>query len=278
MENRSLSKKLTATEKQLLQDCEADIESGFRQQAIRIRTIRDQRLYREEFDTFEDYCRSRWSMSKSNANRLIESSKVLDRIQNTPAKANDTNWCQTNPTVPLPTHESQTRELAKAPEEEQAEVWQEVVDTTAKPTAKAIKAVVERKAAEKEGKSEKKEKAPLGTWENPYPVNAKIPESYIDREGAPVPEAFWHLWREVKPKYSRISVMDDKWEALRQLEELGKELGHQPTIDAAAELHESLSVAFEQFRLRVRDLQPAYIVDGDWITGSEAMEQGRVWP
>ena len=33
--------------------------------------IRDKRLYRFGFDTFEDYCQKRWQLSRSYAYRLI---------------------------------------------------------------------------------------------------------------------------------------------------------------------------------------------------------------
>jgi hypothetical protein len=42
--------------------------------------IRDSRLYRQEFDTFEDYCRERWKMSKTNANRLIDAAEVATNV------------------------------------------------------------------------------------------------------------------------------------------------------------------------------------------------------
>lgn len=38
--------------------------------------IRDARLYREGFGSFEDYCRERWSFSRVQAHRLIEASEV----------------------------------------------------------------------------------------------------------------------------------------------------------------------------------------------------------
>ncbi len=42
--------------------------------------IRDGRLYRQEHATFEDYCRMRWEMSKTQANRLIAAAKIVDNI------------------------------------------------------------------------------------------------------------------------------------------------------------------------------------------------------
>ena len=38
-------------------------------------TIRDRRLYREEFNTFNEYCKEKWGMSKDYAHRLIRGSR-----------------------------------------------------------------------------------------------------------------------------------------------------------------------------------------------------------
>jgi len=43
--------------------------------------IRDFRLYREGFETFEGYCKDRWDMSKMHAYRLIGSSEVNDALK-----------------------------------------------------------------------------------------------------------------------------------------------------------------------------------------------------
>lgn len=43
-------------------------------------SIRDQRLYRETHATFEDYCREKWEMSKTQANRLIAAAVVVENV------------------------------------------------------------------------------------------------------------------------------------------------------------------------------------------------------
>lgn len=44
--------------------------------------VRDGRLYRENYPTFEDYCEKKWGFTKSWANKLIESVKVINQIEN----------------------------------------------------------------------------------------------------------------------------------------------------------------------------------------------------
>jgi hypothetical protein len=94
-------------------------------------TIRDDRLYRSTHDTFEDYCRERWGMSRRYANLLIVSSDVVANL---------------GTMVPmLPTSERQVRPLSVLEPEQQREAWQRSVETapTGKPTAAHVERVVE---------------------------------------------------------------------------------------------------------------------------------------
>lgn len=54
--------------------------TGFIESGVALMHIRYMRLYRETHRTFEDYCRERWSISKAYANRLINSSRILDNL------------------------------------------------------------------------------------------------------------------------------------------------------------------------------------------------------
>jgi hypothetical protein len=62
-------------------------------------TIRDQRLYRDRFGTFEDYCRGQWEFSKTHANRLIEAAAVAAIL--TPIGVKVKNESQLRPLVGL---------------------------------------------------------------------------------------------------------------------------------------------------------------------------------
>ena len=65
-----------------------------------LRAIRDQRLYREQFVTFEEYCRARWGMERAFAHRLIAAAEVIEQIRMSPIGD-----------IRIPTCESQAREL-----------------------------------------------------------------------------------------------------------------------------------------------------------------------
>jgi len=77
-------------------------------------TIRDRRLYREEFKTFEDYCRGKWLISKTHANCLIGGSRVVENLTACAVK---------------PTCEYQIRPLTVLEPDQQCEVWEEAVKT-----------------------------------------------------------------------------------------------------------------------------------------------------
>ncbi len=78
--------------------------------------IRDSRLYRESYATFEEYCRDRWEIHRRHAYRLIDSATVVKQLE-----------CVQLGTKPK--NESQVRPLTKlvSPEAQQ-EAWETAVD------------------------------------------------------------------------------------------------------------------------------------------------------
>jgi hypothetical protein len=49
---------------------------------LALATIRQRRLYRLEFATFEEYCRARWGFSRRRAYQLIASARVYVQLLN----------------------------------------------------------------------------------------------------------------------------------------------------------------------------------------------------
>lgn len=106
---------LEEQERHWLERCEAVIERGlqtFYQVGNALLTIRDNRLYREEHQTFEEYCRTRWQMTKTHANRMIQAAGVVENL---------------TPTGVIPGSERQARELAVLPPDLQTEAWKEII-------------------------------------------------------------------------------------------------------------------------------------------------------
>lgn len=111
------STELTAFDRRRLIKFEKQIDKGWRQMAEALSIIRDERLYRDQFDTFQDYCSERWGHNRRYVNRLIQGARVVRRIE------------RMGPVGPKQPTEWQVRPLAKLPEHEQTDAWKEAVDS-----------------------------------------------------------------------------------------------------------------------------------------------------
>lgn len=139
---------LTTTEQQALAQYETVIETGlqtFYEVGTALLAIRDNRLYRQDYSTFEDYCRERWEMTPQHAGRMIQAAKITANLE---------------PMGSIPSSERQARELAPLEPDAQRIVW-EVVQQTApdgrvtaahvKSVAEVFKSVVETGALDDDG-------------------------------------------------------------------------------------------------------------------------------
>lgn len=131
---------LTTSEATDLRSHEQVIERGlgtFVEVGNALLAIRDGRLYRETHGTFEDYCRERWGMSKTHANRLIEAAEVSENV---------------TPIGVIPTSESQARPLARLEPPQQQEAWRRAVESApnGKPTARHVEEAAEAVAPRRE--------------------------------------------------------------------------------------------------------------------------------
>lgn len=108
---------LTKVESKEFGTLETTIDKGlvtFYEVGSAFKTIRDSKFYRENFDTFEDYCRQRFGMEKSHTYRLIDCCELRDNL---------------SPIGEVfPANEAQARTLTKLKPEQQQKVWQEVLD------------------------------------------------------------------------------------------------------------------------------------------------------
>lgn len=133
---------LTVSECDRLTALESTIERGlqtFVDVGTALLEIRDSRLYRQTFGTFEEYCRDRWGFTRMHASRLIAAAEVVgnvtDRLQ-----------------IQAPANIEQTRPLAGLPVDLQREAWQRAVDTApnGKITAAHVASVVDSMTADDE--------------------------------------------------------------------------------------------------------------------------------
>jgi len=112
-----------------LREHEAAIERSLAELGWHLRAIRDERLYLTTHETFEEYCRERWSYGRHYVNRQIAAAETLDAL----------------PVVPMGTTptERQVRPLSALPIEERADAWAEAVETYGdEPTGAEVAEVV----------------------------------------------------------------------------------------------------------------------------------------
>lgn len=133
------AKDVQLTTEQQLSECESRIARGWTEMATALLRIRDEKLYREGYKTFQEYCEVRWGYKKSHAHRLMSAAETLQRLERSPIG------------VIAPQNEAQIRPLTKLPPESQANAWEKAVSTapiapdgSPRVTAKHVEGVVQR--------------------------------------------------------------------------------------------------------------------------------------
>lgn len=110
---------LSTSDRKKLRAHEQTIEAGLRsfvEVGNALRLIRDDQLYLEVAETFEQYCRIRFKFSDRRARQLIDGSKAVAAVESTG-------------TI-VPVNEAQARILSELPDEStQATVWTKAVET-----------------------------------------------------------------------------------------------------------------------------------------------------
>ena len=123
------SESLNSVERNRYRDCCNRINQGLKtcfEVGLALMEIRDDKLYREEFDTFEEFCQSSFQISDRHAYRLIESAEIKE----SPIGKNITN-------------ESQARAIAQVPEKDRKAVLK-IVEKSGPITAAAISIAAEK--------------------------------------------------------------------------------------------------------------------------------------
>jgi hypothetical protein len=122
----SPSNPLSMQEKDRLKSCEQVIERGLRtfvEAGLALRQIHNEKLYREEYRTFQNYCEKRWQLGRFHAHRLIAAAGVVQNLL---------------PIGNTPTQESQLRPLIKLEPEQQRKVWKLACADSTSPTAAQV--------------------------------------------------------------------------------------------------------------------------------------------
>lgn len=132
---------LSTSEAGRLAELETVIERGlqtFIEVGSALLEIRNSRLYRHMYATFEEYCQERWDLRKSRIYQLMDAAEVVENLKSSTIVE------LSNEYTPLPTNEAQARPLAKLAVDIQRQVWRKAVETApqGKITAKHVETVV----------------------------------------------------------------------------------------------------------------------------------------
>lgn len=147
---------LTTQETVRLCELERVIQKGkdtFVEVGTALAEIRDCRIYRATFKTFEEYCKDRWGFTRRYINNIIAAAEVVTNLGSIvpkrvpcckcrnlydPAAGHICNDGAFVPAPALPSTESQARPLTKLPAEQQPAAWekaQEKAKEEGKPVA-----------------------------------------------------------------------------------------------------------------------------------------------
>ena len=94
--------------------------------------IRDKRLYRQEYSTFEEYCREQWNIERRRAYQLMDAAQVVENVYLS--------------TQTAPMNELQARPLTSLEPDKQVEAWKRVITST--PEGKVTASIVLKAAKE----------------------------------------------------------------------------------------------------------------------------------
>ena len=152
-----------------LEQLESEIESGIRSVGKALMEIRDSKAYRDQYDTFEVYCKERWGFTDRHARELISAETVRAKI---------------GTFVPVETLKTEhLLAISSVPANKQGQVAASVLaeceEQNRKPTTKDFK------AAAKEFVQQKADPKPEPKQE---PEAAKEPDVWEDVDDTPEPE------------------------------------------------------------------------------------------
>lgn len=131
-----MSEALTVIERNNLVELEETIQkhlSAFYKVGFALMQIRDNKLYREKYGTFEEYCKEKWGLERRRAYQLIDGYKISENVYPGTQKP------------PLQEKVLRPLTIIKDPEE-QREVYQKAVETApeGKVTARHVENTVKQ--------------------------------------------------------------------------------------------------------------------------------------
>lgn len=173
---------LNIQEQERLKNCELVIQTGldtFYQVGQALLEIQENKLYRQEFNTFDEYLQGRWNFGRTQAYNFINSAKVISNLK-------------MSTIVDIPTNENQTRYLAQLEPDLQGYVWSNIINTFEAVTGKIVEQEVKKHKQLNEAIKEVKSKPMLYQFETQEELIEKA-KSLIPAPAPVVQEIIKHV-------------------------------------------------------------------------------------
>ncbi len=188
--------------------------------------IKNNKLYRESFTTFEAYCKDRWQLKRQRAYELMGAAEIVHQLsENNLSEISD----KTNL---LPSKESHANALAQIPVTLRFQVWRGVVEESLN-TGKAITAKMITEQTELLVSNLKEAQTPS------EPTEEEIKEGILKRMRSKVSKAKLDDIRvEISGKWLIKNSLVDVWREIRQNpnEEIGVDYRVQITLSQAEKM------------------------------------------
>jgi hypothetical protein len=129
---------LSTHEERRFEECEQIITDGlntFMEVGQALTEIRNRRLYRGDFKTFEAYAHQKWGIKRQRAYELMGASEVARNL----SEISDI----------LPAKESHAASLLRLSPEDQREAWQEIIDEAGENVTKLTAGAIRKKVNER---------------------------------------------------------------------------------------------------------------------------------
>ena len=184
------------------QDCETVINElgAFVRVGKALRRIKDKKLYRADFGTFEECVKELFDLAARRAQQLMQTSHVMDLLDSAISQ-NAKNFSHFG----LPKNEAQAAALLRAPEEKRPEVWCKTVEKYGeKVTARHIANVIREEGGAELEKKTQKAKRKISESKK------EVPESFKT--------AFDAFWMEIRNAYLDDWKHVPKKEVVKHLE------------------------------------------------------------
>lgn len=197
---------LTTTEIRDFERLEKVVEAGqktFVDVGLALTEIRDRKLYRQDFKTWEEYCQKRWGWSQRRSHQLIEAAAVVESL----SKESGTAVPLLKSAVPT---ERAARELGKIPPPQRKQIVEQAVCNKKPLTAPAIKA----KFPPPPTKPAPKAETPIRS-EPPKKEKPKL----LDETGHPVPEELLGLWNRAQEVQDWLTTLSRLKGVIEQAQE-----------------------------------------------------------